>query len=294
MRRIIVPFVLVFSCFLALYGQNRSEFPAFSTGDTPGAKENVRNQEIAYKNETYLQSYWNDTKNIVIHPFHWNTGEVIAAASVVAGTVTLLFYDERINDFFERNKTEFIEQSSKYFFDPMGSGLYSVPILGLIYAGGAIWKDNKARETALKGVEAYVLASAYTIVLKQITHRHRPHQDLPPDPWAWEGPFQWGGPYGAFGYNSFPSGHSSAIWSIATVVSLEYWDTRWVPALCFSLAGVTAIYRCAVNIHWASDVLFGSALGYSIGALVYHNDFKKFQVLPASETGMGATLIYHF
>jgi membrane-associated phospholipid phosphatase len=294
MKLSVLPFVLMLSCFLSLNGQNRTDSPALNTGDTLRVKGNVSNQKVTHNGETYLQSYWTDTKGVVTHPFHWNTTEIIAASAVVGGTVGLLFFDEQINDFFERNKTEFIEKSSKYFFDPLGSGLYSIPALGIFYVSGVIWKNNKAKETALKGVEAYVITFVFTTLIKQTAHRHRPHQDYPPNPWAWEGPFQWGGPYGAFGYNSFPSGHSSLIWSIATVVSLEYWNTIWVPAVCFSLAGVTALYRCAVNVHWASDVLFGSALGYSIGALVYHNNFKKLQVLPTSETGMGATLIYHF
>jgi len=254
----------------------------------------MSSQKIAHQDQTYLQSYWIDAKGVVTHPFHWTKGEIIAASAVVGGTVGLLFCDKAINDFFVRNQTEFIDQSSKYFFDPLGSGLYSIPALGVFYLSGMIWKNDKAKETALKGVEAYVLTVVFTTLIKQVAHRHRPYHDDPANPWAWEGPFRWDGPESPFDYNSFPSGHSSAIWSIATVIGLEYWETKWVPALCFSLAGVTAVYRLAVNKHWASDVLFGSALGYSIGALVYHNNFKKFQVLPVSEMGMGATLIYHF
>ena len=133
-----------------------------------------------------------------------------------------------------------------------------------------------------------------TNVIKQITHRHRPYQDTPPDPYAWDGPFSWGGDYGTFGYNSFPSGHSSAIFSVATVIALEYWDTKWVPGVCFGLAGFTALYRLAVNDHWSSDVLFGSALGFAVGSMVYFNVHKKLEVVPVSPMGMGATLIYHF
>ena len=146
----------------------------------------------------------------------------------------------------------------------------------------------------MKGVEAYVITAVLTNVIKQVTHRHRPYQDTPPDPHIWEGPFSWGGDYGTFGYNSFPSGHSSAIFAIATVVGLEYWNTKWVPAVSFGMAGFTALYRLAVNDHWASDVLFGSALGFAVGSMVYFNANKKLEVIPVSSTGVGATLIYRF
>ena len=78
------------------------------------------------------------------------------------------------------------------------------------------------------------------------------------------------------------------------MVALEYWNTKWVPVVSFGLAGFTALYRLAVNDHWASDVLFGSALGFAVGSLVYFNANKKIQILPVSSTGFGATMIYRF
>jgi hypothetical protein len=67
-----------------------------------------------------------------------------------------------------------------------------------------------------------------------------------------------------------------------------------MPAVSFGLAGFTALYRLAVNDHWASDVLFGSALGFAVGSMVYFNTNKTLQVIPVSPTGVGITLIYNF
>jgi membrane-associated phospholipid phosphatase len=243
----------------------------------------------------YAKSYWTDTKSVFTNPFHWKTGQIIAAGAVAAGTIALIAWgDKPIEQFFYRNENLFIDRTSYYFFSPLGSGLISIPTLGIFYACGVIWKNKKAKETGLKGLEAYVITAVFTQVIKQTTHRHRPYQDVPPDPHKWDGPFSWGGPYGTFGYNSFPSGHSSSIFAVATVIGLEYWDTKWVPAVSFGLAGFTALYRLAVNNHWASDVLFGSALGFAIGSMVYFNVNKKLQIIPVSSTGVGATLIYHF
>lgn len=242
----------------------------------------------------YANSYLKDTKSVFTNPFHWKTGQIIAAAAITAGTIGLIAWgDKPIQNFFYRNQSVFISKSSAYFFSPLGSGLISVPTLGIFYICGVVNKDKKAKETALKGLEAFVITVVLTNVIKQITHRHRPYQDIPPDPYAWEGPFSWGGEYGFFGYNSFPSGHSSAIFSIATVIALEYWDTKWVPMVSFGLAGITALYRLAVNDHWASDVLFGSTLGFAVGSTVFFNANKKLQIIPVSSSGMGATLIYH-
>ena len=243
----------------------------------------------------YASSYWTDTKSVFTNPFHWKTGQIITAAVVVATTAGLIAWgDKPIQQFYYRNSSVFISKTSYYFFSPLGSGLYDIPTLGIFYACGVIWKNKKAKETGLKGLEAYVITAVLTQVIKQVTHRHRPYQDTPPDPHNWDGPFSWSGDYGAFGYNSFPSGHSSTAFAIATVIGLEYWDTKWVPMVSFGLAGLTALYRLAVNDHWASDVLFGSALGFAVGSMVFFNANKKLQIIPVSSTGIGATLIYHF
>jgi membrane-associated phospholipid phosphatase len=243
----------------------------------------------------YASSYWTDTKSVFTNPFHWKTGQIVAAAAVTAGTIGLIAIgDKPIQQFFHRNESTFISKSSYYFFSPLGSGLIDIPALGIFYACGVIWKNKKAKETGLKGLEAYVITAVFTQAIKQVAHRHRPYQDDLPDPHAWDGPFSWGGEYGMIGYNSFPSGHSSTVFAIATVIGLEYWDTKWVPAVSFGLAGFTALYRLAVNDHWASDVLFGSALGFAVGSMVYFNTNKTLQVIPVSPTGVGITLIYHF
>ena len=243
----------------------------------------------------YAASYWTDSKAVFTNPFHWKTGQIIAAAAITTGTLALITWgDKPIQNFFYHNESVFISKSSYYFFSPLGTGIISIPTLGVFFACGVIWNNKKAKETGLKGLEAYVITVVLTNVIKQVAHRHRPYQDDPPNPYAWDGPFSWGGEYGPLGYNSFPSGHSSAIFAVATVVGLEYWDTKWVPAVSFGLAGFTALYRLAVNDHWASDVLFGSALGFAVGSMVYFNANKKLQIIPVSSTGMGATLVYHF
>jgi membrane-associated phospholipid phosphatase len=233
----------------------------------------------------YAKSYWTDSKNFLTAPDRWNAAQAIAGTLVLGGTVFLVTQDANIQQFFYRNQNDFSQNASKYFFDPLGSGIYSIPALGLLYGYGAIWHDGKAKGTALKGVEAYLMAAVCAAVIKQVTHRHRPYQDSPPDPYAWEGPIA------DFNYNSFPSGHSAAIFAIATVVSFSYSKTVWVPIVCYTLAGLTALSRLSVNDHWASDVLMGSALGFGIGSLVYNGTKSRVKVIPISPQGLGCSVI---
>lgn len=65
--------------------------------------------------------------------------------------------------------------------------------------------------------------------------------------------------------SSFPSGHASAAFFAATV--LTGWGGRRTAPVWFGLAGVVATSRAYVRIHHASDVVGGAALGLALGAL---------------------------
>jgi membrane-associated phospholipid phosphatase len=175
---------------------------------------------------------------------------------------------------------------STYALEPWGSGLYTIPALGIMYGVGAIIKDDKARYTALKGFEAYVFGFVTAQIIKQLTHRHRPYQDNPPNPYAWDGPFM------PVSNSSFPSGHSTVVFAVATVIATSYNKTIWVPILCYTLAGLTAASRVYQNDHWFSDVFVGSVLGFAIGRTIMKNHIKKLKILPVSPTGVGVTFLY--
>jgi membrane-associated phospholipid phosphatase/phosphoglycolate phosphatase-like HAD superfamily hydrolase len=70
---------------------------------------------------------------------------------------------------------------------------------------------------------------------------------------------------------AFPSGHTTTATTIATALAVIAWPTRWrwamiAVAALFSLAmGVSRVY---LGVHWASDVLGGWALGFTIAMAV--------------------------
>ena len=254
-------------------------FKGFTQADSSGIA-------IVKIDKDYFKSCLTDSRDVLISPVRWKAGAWIGASAVCITTGILITQDKIIRKFFVRNESQLTQNMSDYFFDPMGNGLLCLPALGILYGCGAIWENGQAKGTALKGLEAFVITGIVTTAIKQITHRHRPYQDDPPDPLNWDGPFS------LVKYNSFPSGHASAIFAVATVIACSYNETIWVPVLCYSVAGLTAIARLAVNKHWASDVLFGSALGFGIGKLVYNNTGKKLKIIPAGENGLGMTFLY--
>jgi membrane-associated phospholipid phosphatase len=65
------------------------------------------------------------------------------------------------------------------------------------------------------------------------------------------------------GSHSFPSGHTSATIATAEVIR-EHYGWKWGAPL-YALGGYVSISRMVDNHHWASDVIFGTAIGIVSG-----------------------------
>jgi membrane-associated phospholipid phosphatase len=209
----------------------------------------------------------------------------------VAG-VTVLAYtqDDLIRDAFQRNQTDGLDKASKYFFEPLGSGMITIPLSLGFWAVGELTDNQRASRAGLSSIKAMAITAVFTYAIKYATQRHRPHDDSPPDPRIWEGPF------GTYTSTSFPSGHSSVVFAVAAVFASEYRDKIWVPIMCYSLASLASVSRVYDDKHWASDVILGSALGFFIGKFVYKSTLKNpdLVIIPGvSASGHpGFTMIY--
>ena len=118
------------------------------------------------------------------------------------------------------------------------------------------------KSTALLAGEAVIDSEILTTVFKDIDRRQRP-QDLKvngnfSDTW-FEGK---GG--GIQGNGSFPSGHTIAAFSTATIIARRYGNHKWVPYVAYGTAAAIAFSRMTLSSHWSSDVFVGGVLGYTI------------------------------
>jgi membrane-associated phospholipid phosphatase len=144
-----------------------------------------------------------------------------------------------------------------------GGAIYTTSgIAAAFYLIGRAAKNSRARETGLLGAEALIDGGIVSTALKAITQRPRPRVDDASGEFFDRG-------------NSFPSGHATSAWSLATVIANEYGKRR--PLVRFGLYGLAAavsLSRYTGRNHFLSDVLVGSAIGYGIGRYVYrtHHD----------------------
>jgi membrane-associated phospholipid phosphatase len=177
---------------------------------------------------------------------------VLAVSAVTAG---LIAADPLDTPYFRRTSS-FHGFNSVFTGNATSLGTVLAPVS--LYAVGLIRKDSYATKTALLAGEAVADAEILTTVFKAVDRRVRP-SDLPSGSKLGDTWFE-----GKRTSGSFPSGHTIAAFSIATVIARRYSNHRWVPYVAYGLAGLVGFSRITLSAHFPSDVFIGAALGYSI------------------------------
>jgi PAP2 superfamily protein len=93
-------------------------------------------------------------------------------------------------------------------------------------------------------IDAQIVNGVLTQGLKAATHRRRPNG----------------------GAHAFPSGHTSATFATAEVIR-EHYGWKWGMPL-YAVGGYVSVSRMVDDKHWASDVIFGTAIGIIAGRAV--------------------------
>ncbi len=146
--------------------------------------------------------------------------------------------------------------------------IYTVPI---VFIALAIFKKRPKLIFQAKFVITTVIFSAIlTTTLKQLIGRPRPYIT-----------YSFIQKIGEGGSPSFPSGHTSDAFVLATIVSLLF--PKWkiiIPS--FVWATLVGYSRIFLGVHYPSDVVFGAVLGVFSGFFVRFL-FKKFGVKSITE-----------
>ena len=206
-----------------------------------------------------------DQRRIWTFPFKLAKGKhwipTLAVTGVTAGLIAL---DPHDTPYF-RGTDNFGGFNRVFSGTTTAIGIATVP--ASLYLIGLKRHDAYAQQTALFAGESVGDALILATVIKAVSRRSRP-SSIPPngdfsDTWFKTG---WGSSF--FGDASFPSGHTIAAFSVATVMARRYASRRWVPWVAYGLAGLVGFSRVTNQAHFPSDVFLGAALGYSISRFV--------------------------
>jgi membrane-associated phospholipid phosphatase len=272
---------------LPAYAETVSGAAIAGSAQTPATQQPAQPDHISGE---YVKGYFTDTGKIVASPVNWGGNDWLKAGLIIGATSGLYFADADIRDFAQRNQSSTGDKGAT-IGNALGNPLYTLPPLALFYLYGHINEDPKARRTSLLAVESLAISGVFTWTLKLAAQR--------PRPFTGETPTTWNGPSLKMADTSFPSGHTTAAFSVASVLAEEYGNNPFVPPIAYGLATLTGFARIYDNKHWASDVFLGGAIGYFVGKAVvsYHTAEKDapLKILPTvSQQGFGLMAEYRF
>jgi membrane-associated phospholipid phosphatase len=185
----------------------------------------------------------------------------IAPAAVVGATALLIAEADPPEASYFRRTSSF--HGFNRVFSGTNTALGMVLFPASFYVTGLVRKDSKAQRVALLAGEAVLDSEILTTVMKDIGRRQFP-VSVPPQQGFSDTWFKTTGHW-VRGSGSFPSGHSIAAFSVATVFAREYGRRhRWVPYVAYGAAALVGLSRLPLLSHYTSDVFMGGALGYSI------------------------------
>ena len=109
------------------------------------------------------------------------------------------------------------------------------------YVAGRVWHRPRIAAAGADLVDAQIVNAVLTQGIKYATDRTRPNG----------------------GARAFPSGHTSATFATAEVLR-EHFGWKW-GAPAYAVGAYVSVSRMVDNKHWASDVVFGTAIGIVSG-----------------------------
>jgi len=154
-------------------------------------------------------------------------------------------YDDEVADYIADPEHSF----GKSFEDGASPELVGA-VVGGVFVAGRLVESPRFRAFSYDLLDAFVVNWGYTQLLKVAVGRERPNGEND---------------------KSFPSGHTTNAFALATVAECHYGWKAGVPA--YAVASLVAVSRLQRNKHYLSDVVAGAAVGYLVGrAVVRVND----------------------
>src|SRR5690348_540997 len=192
-----------------------------------------------------------DQKAIWTSPAHIRLGEATWLVPFAGLTAGFLETDRDSNSHLSNSPV-----TLRHYTNFSNYGLAGMAGAGAgLYFLGKVTHDEHKREAGLLSGEAALDGLAVSTALKYATGRERPPVN------DFQGRFWKGG-------DSFPSGHATTAWAIASVLTHEY-PGPFTKILAYGAATAITYARVRGQKHFPTDVFVGSGIGWLTGWQVY-------------------------
>jgi membrane-associated phospholipid phosphatase len=199
---------------------------------------------------------------------------VLFTVGSIAITAALLVTDENSYKMIRNAKNNsYVLQKASPIITQLGDGKFSLILFGGFGAYHFLAKDEKAGQTALLGIESFLLSGAAVQILKHTFGRERPSNSSE-NGGEWNGPFFTHKNQSIANFDAFPSGHTATIFATATTLSYIY-PNGFVPYAAYGIASLVALSRVSESTHWLSDCFVGGMIGFLTTKYLYNLQNKK-------------------
>ncbi len=222
-------------------------------------------------------------------PARINSGSALWLAGISAGGLLIYSADGQIRNAFKKNRSAANDNTSRVL-EKFGNGGYEMGFLGVYGGLGYLFKKPELSRTAVLAFESFAAANIAGTLLKCAAGRYRPYAG------RGKGSFR---PFKLKTCNtSFPSGHTTSAFSIASVFSARS-ESRAVSVAAYSMAAGTALQRIYADKHWSSEVFAAAALGTVVGRWIVSKERGQAKpsalLLPVYTPGYaGAAAVFNF
>lgn len=199
-----------------------------------------------------------DGKYVISSPLRWDREAWHKCILIIGHTGGIMTQDEKIRSFVQERRTSIGNTISSKVIGPFGAEYAIIGLSGL-YLTGYLTHNTKLKRIALIGAKSASINGVVVGALKILIGRSRPD--------AKKGDCTYY-PFNIHPSNhSFPSGHTSTAFAIASCLADEC-KNSWVTVIGYTTAILVGVSRIYDDKHWASDVSLGGIIGISIGKTV--------------------------
>jgi membrane-associated phospholipid phosphatase len=195
------------------------------------------------------------------------SGDLVYAAGAALATIGAARIDRPAANFVRTHgqDSETLQRASRVVETLALPGAFIIG--GGLYVGGKLGDDDGMADAGLHTTEAVLIASVVSGVIKFASGRARPYVSHDST-----GAFQLMRGLHDDRYRSFPSGHTVIAFAMAAAATQEVdrsGGPAWlVGAATYSGATLVGLARMYHDMHWASDVVMGAAIGVFTGRRV--------------------------
>jgi hypothetical protein len=227
-----------------------------TTPATPSLVDRAKNGTLHLLSDTW----W-----VFSSPARLNRHSALGTGVVLATTAALYAYDQDLHDATQRNRDQQPLKGLMDFADayvPIGFMPNAFKIEAGVALVGYTFRSEPLRQIPIECIESHLIAGTLRNILKPLVGRAHPYEELGPRHFE----FNQG--------TSFPSGHTSIFFEIATVVS-EHVRSAPVTAGLYTLAALGAVQRVESQNHWPSDVFVPAVTGTLIARTIVRRNAER-------------------